>query len=63
MPNFLVTLKFDPGTPKHYAVQDVPDHKAARDYVRNLLGYDPGVAVTLIPVHKNEAAKFSTLGH
>ncbi len=64
MPNFLVTMLYDPGTPKSYIVEDAPDQRAARTFVRkNILGYDPGVEVevTELPIH-NKAVKYSNLG-
>lgn len=65
MPNFLVTVKYDPGTPKSYIVENVADVRAARKHVReNVIGYDPGVPVevTECPIHLNKPHKFSNLG-
>jgi len=65
MPTFLVTVAYDPGTPKHYLVENVADHRAARDHVReNIIGYDPGVPVIIVeaPIDKNKPVLFSNLG-
>jgi hypothetical protein len=65
MPTFLVSVLYDPGTPKHYVVENVADHRAARNHVRNnVIGYDPGVPVevTEVPIHKNKPVRFSNLG-
>jgi hypothetical protein len=64
MSNFLVTVKYDPGVPKSYAVQNVQDARSARAHVLGILGYDPGVPVevTRLPIHKNKVHRFSNLG-
>lgn len=65
MPSFLVTLLYDPGTPKSYIVENVVDFWAARKHIReNVIGYDPGVPVevTEVPVNKNKPHRFSNLG-
>ena len=64
MPNFLVTLLFDPGVPQLYVVENVADHRAARAHVRNILGYDPGVLVevTQAPINDNNPVRYSNLG-
>ena len=64
MNKYLVTLKYDPGTPKSYLVEDVLDAREARAVVRAILGYDPGVAVevTPLPIHLNKPVRYSNLG-
>ncbi len=63
MPNFLVTLLYNPGTPKSYAVEGVVDQCAARAHVLRILGYDPGVSVEVIelPIY-NKPVRYSNLG-
>lgn len=65
MNKFLVTVVYDPGTPKSYVVEDVMDAREARAFVRDkIIGYDPGVAVeiTQIPIHLNKTVRYSNLG-
>jgi len=45
MSDWLVTVKYDPGTPKTYAVLDAPDRRAAQDAVLIEIGYHPGVDI------------------
>ena len=64
MPDFLVTLKYNPGIPRSYLVENVATHDAARLKVYNILFYDPGVPVevTQTPITKNEARQYPNLG-
>src|SRR5262245_8923450 len=41
--NYLVTVMYDPGTPKGYLVRHAQDHLTAKEAVLKNLGYDPGV--------------------
>jgi hypothetical protein len=43
--NFLITVCYDPGTPKAYLVTDAPNGYDAKDAVMATIGYDPGVPV------------------
>ena len=64
MTNYLVTVKYNPGTPKSYVVQDVNSHDEARAKVASIIGYDPGVPVEVLqaPVNKHKPVKYSNLG-
>jgi hypothetical protein len=65
MPTFLVTVCYDPGTPRAFLVENVADARAARDHVReNIIGYDPGVPVEIVetPITKNTVVRYSNLG-
>jgi hypothetical protein len=62
--NFLVTVQYDPGTPKTYTVEGVPDARAARTHVReHVLGYSPGVPVEVRELNTAKVHRFSNLGY
>jgi len=64
MNSYLVTVKYEPGTPKTYLVQNVSNHDAARARVASIIGYDPGVPVEVVetPINKNKPVLYSNLG-
>jgi len=64
MPSFFVEIKYDPGTPRAYAVENVADVQAARARVLEIIGYDPGVPVeiTELPINSGKVTRFSNLG-
>jgi len=55
--NWLVTVHYDPGTPKVYAVLDAPDSHEARSAVLLDIGYHPGVSITCKPLPELEKAR------
>jgi hypothetical protein len=64
MSTFLVTVNYNPGTPKTYVVENAADIYAARKHVLEIIGYDPGVPVeiTEAPINTNKPHRFSNLG-
>ena len=65
MPDFLITLHYNPGIGKHYFVEEQPNERAARQHLAdNIIGYDPGVEVSITetPINANPTYRFMTLG-
>lgn len=61
MANYLVTVKYNPGEPKAYLVENKETAEQAKDHVVNLLMYHPGVPIEVIetPVNKNKPVVFN----
>lgn len=64
MPDFLVTVNYNPGKPVSYIVEGVATHEAARARVLEILRYDPGVPVevTQTPININKPVRYSNFG-
>lgn len=43
---WLVTVKYDPGTPKQYSVVGAKTYHDAQDAVLHAIGYNPGVPIS-----------------
>ena len=50
MNDYLVTVAYNPGTPKTYIVLRAPDVNGAGDIVLRTIGYNPGVPVRVEPI-------------
>lgn len=61
MATYLVTVKYDPGKPKMYVVENKQSAEAAKDHVvNNVILYHPGVPIEVIeaPINKNKPVVF-----
>lgn len=45
--NYIVTVKYDPGTPKQYLVSADSEIAAKKEFIRQN-GYDPGVPISAV---------------
>jgi hypothetical protein len=65
MPDFYITLHYNPGIDTNYLVEDKPDQLAARQHLAdNIIGYDPGVEVSITetPINTNPTYRYMNLG-
>ena len=52
---WFVTVKYDPGTPRTYAVRGAPDQFGAKDAVLAHIRYNPGVPILCVPLEGQQA--------
>ena len=63
MSDFLVTVHYDPGMPKHYSVLKCADSREALNDVLKQIGYNPGVKMTVKLLGENDSQTEYCLVH
>ena len=54
--NFIITIHYNPGMPKRYAVIGAATWYAAKQAVLREIGYNPGVEISWLTLREGDAA-------